>query len=210
MRTIALYCACALLGLGGCTSDEPTGLSDFPLPELPDTPDAFMQSFERAYALMDQTAYEILLDEDFDYKFLEVGRDAEPWSRELEIASTGNMFDGNPAAYFDGHLVCTGVESIAIQELIRLTPWEDIPPSDPDFPGTERAMYQVNIIFHADDRDNTLTIASRQIFYVRGEEVERDGGTVTEYRLCGQRDLRPDKANENLYWGDIKRMFLPE
>jgi len=208
---IAFYFVCAALcGLTGCSGDEVTDPGGGNLLHMPPTPDDLMVSFEQTYADMDMAAYEALLDEDFDYKFLEVGRDPAPWSRELEIATTGNMFDGNPGDYYDGHLICSGVESIAIQELIRNTPWEQTGPGDPDFPNTERALFQINIIFHSDDGENTLTIGSGQIFYVRGTEVERDGETVTEYRLCGQRDLRLAKGNENLYWGDIKRMFLPD
>ena len=205
-----VVCASILgLVLGGCSGDEITDpVSGLLIP--PPSPDGLMQEFEQVYTEMNLMTYSTLLHEDYDFKFLEVGRKTVPWDRELEIASTESMFNGSPGEILDGLIACSGVDSIRISEFIRMTPWEETGPDAADFPDTKRALYQVNIIFHVDDGGNSFTIATRQVFHVKGEEIEQDdGSTVTGYHLRGQRDMLPEKGNVDLHWGDIKMMFLP-
>jgi len=203
--------ACALLAVlacGGCSGDD---VSDpDPGPVLPATPEAFMLAFAQAYTDMNLPDYDALVRPQYDFKFLDPVRDTATWSRELDMTSTERMFNGEPGDLYDGVITCAGVDSIRIAEFIRLTPWETTDPDDPDFPDAERALYQIEIVFHVDAGENSLTVASGQIFYLAAEETAKsDGDRATGYRLCGQRDMRLAKANENLYWGDIKRMFLP-
>ncbi|MBU0740724.1 hypothetical protein KKG45_09390 [bacterium] len=209
--TVSFFVFAATLGLAlaGCSSDEITDPgSSGPIP--PATPDGLMRDFELAYTRMDLAGYTALLHDGFDFKFLDSRRDAVQWSRDLEISSSGNMFDGNPGELFDGLISCSGVDSISIGELIRVTPWEQTGPDDPDYPGTEQALYQVSIVFHVDGGENIFTIGTGQVFYVKAEQVARhDGASVTGYFLHGQRDMRPAKGIVDLYWGDIKMMFLP-
>ncbi len=197
------------LALGGCSSDEITDPGPGQV-VLPSTPDDLMAEFEQAYSQMNLMAYNTLLHEQYDFKFLATGRDAVPWSHELEIASTENMFNGNPGEILDGLISCTGVDSIRISEFIRLMPWGETGPDDTDFPDAEQTMYQVNIVFHVDDGANSFTIGTRQIFTVKGEEREQaDGSTAIGYTICGQRDMLPTKGNVDLHWGDIKMMGSP-
>jgi len=211
---IAVCALLAVLACGGCSGDDVANPDPDFGPVLPATPDAFMLAFARAYTDMDLPAYDALVRPQYDFKFLDpvrkTGRDAA-WSRELDMASTENMFNGAPGELLDGLITCAGVDSIHIGEFIRLTPWESTGPDDPDFPGAESALYQIGIVFHVDAGVNSLTVASGQVFYLQSEETGRaDGAQTLGYRLCGQRDMRLFKGNENLYWGDIKRMFLPD
>jgi hypothetical protein len=212
-RPAAIPClllAGLMLGLGGCSGDEIAGPENDVL-LLPSTPDDLVLAFAEVYGRMNLQDYGILLHADYEFRFAETSRDVPDWSRDLELASSENMFNGQPGEILDGQIACTGVDSIRVHELDRLTPWETLGPDDPEYPDTERALHYVNLVFHVDDGVNTFGIGTQQIFHVKGEEATRpDGTTYTGYTLRGQRELHPDKGNVDLYWGDIKLMFLPE
>ncbi len=119
------------------------------------------------------------------------------------------MFAGNLGENEHGEFT-DGVQSISIHTMIRQTTWEELPPDDPDFPGTEQALFQVLIVFYLQGGENTITINSNQIFFVKAEEIDQgDGTTRTRYFLAGQRDMSMGgKANEGRTWGHVKSLYL--
>jgi len=166
-----------------------------------------MTDFERAYAEMDIDAYENVLHEDYKFVFID---HAVVWQRHQDIQSTSNMFGGQPGHNPDGSYR-PPVQSIAIDTLIRQTPWEDVPADDPDFPDSEKALYQTRLVLTLEGGEHTLTVQSDQYFFVKPEQVDPgDGTTETRYFLYGHMDLLGGggKAFAELTWGDIKVMFF--
>jgi len=172
-----------------------------------ETPDELMGTFAQAYGEMSINPYEDILHEDFKFIFID---DVAIWDKADDLASTANMFAGNPGQNPDGSFR-EGVQSISLNTLIRQTPWEGIHANDPDFPDSERALYQVNIRFTLEGGLNTITVASDQEFYVKAEQIDQgDGTTRTRYFLAGQRDLGyRGKANEDVTWGQVKSLYSP-
>jgi hypothetical protein len=199
----------AATALIGC-SDDPTGPGNGHDPDpyqWPDTADKLMENFERAYTEMDIDEYGNVLHADFEFIFID---HIETWTRAQDMASTANMFAGNPGQNPDGSYR-EGVQSIAVNTLIRQTPWEEMPGDDPDFPGHERALYQVIIVFTLEGGTNTITIDCDQQFYVTSGEAMDGGQPRTRYYLVGQRDLDSGgKSNEDMTWGSIKSLYSPE
>jgi len=182
--------ALLVLAGGGCIfSPEPDPDPGGPPPDpyiWPDTPDKLMINFERSYAEMNATEYENVLHDDYKFIFIEY---VEVWYRQQDIQSTTNKFEGNPGQNPDGSYR-DPVQSISINTLIRQTPWEDVPANDPDFPSSKRALYQVQIVFTLEGGENTITVDSDQLFFVKSEEIDQgDGTTRTRFYLYGQRDL---------------------
>jgi len=179
-----------VLAGGGCIfSPDPDPTPDTEPPEpyqWPDTADKLMENFERSYIEMSIDAYRDVLHT--DYKFIFIGN--ETWYRDDDLASTDNMFAGNPGIDPETQELKDGVQSIAINTLLKQTPWEDVPANDPDFPNSKKAYFQVLIIFTLDGGLNTITVDSDQMFYVKSEEVDQgDGTTRTRFYLYGQRDI---------------------
>jgi len=132
---------------------------------------------------------------------------AEIWYKTQDMASTTNMFSGSPGENPDGSYR-SPVQSIAFNTIIRQTPWETVPGNDPDFPDSEKALYQVQIVFTLDGGDNTITIESDQMFFVTSEEVDDGGTTRTRYYLVGQRDLTGGgKFNDDATWSQVKTLY---
>ncbi len=186
---IAAGLVLTVLTAGGCIFSPENETGPPPPPpepfQWPDTADKLMENFERAYSVMNINEYELILHD--DYKFIFIG-DAETWYRQQDIQSTTNMFAGNPGE--DEHGYKPGVQSIAINTLIRQTPWESVPADDEDFPNSEQALYQVLMVFTLEGGDNQITVDSNQLFFVKAEEVDQgDGTTKIRYFLYGQRDL---------------------
>jgi len=171
----------------------------------PATPDEVMVDFERAYTQMDIDAYDSVLDEGFIFAFIDYDR---IWYKAEDMNSTGNMFSGEPGTNPDWSYR-EGVQSISFYTLIRQTPWETVPPEDPYYPDTERALYQVLIVFTLIGGENTMTVSCDQIFYVKAEEIlQGDGSTRPLYSLAGQLDLPGHgKANEDMTWGHVKSLY---
>jgi len=180
--------------------------------QWPDTPAKLIENFKQAYAEMNVDEYRNVLH--LDYKFIFIDN-AEIWTRDEDLRSTENMFAGNPGVDEEGNLR-DGVQSITIDKLIQQTPWENVPPTDPDFPDSEQSLFEVRIIFTLEGGANTITVASDQQFYVISEEVDQgDQTTRTRYYLSGQRDLLSNRTvgsieqlkNEDMSWGSVKSLY---
>ena len=193
--------------LAGCSGDDP---ATPPTPEAypwPESADALMSNFERAYSEMSIDEYRLALHEDFKFIFIE---SVYIWDRDDDLQSTQNMFAGNDGQNPDGSLR-DGVQSIAVNTLIRQTHWLEIPGNDPDFPNTLRALYQVSIVFTLNGGENTITIHCDQEFFIKAEDVEEKDGTLrTRYFLIGQRDMASgawSKTNADMHWGSVKSLY---
>jgi len=190
LLTMTAGLALTVLAGGGCIfSPDPDPEPETPIVEpfqWPDTADKLLENFERAYGEMNTTEYELILHEDYKFIFID---NVDIWYRQDDIQSTSNMFAGNPGEDELGNFK-DGVQSISINTLIRQTPWEAVPADDPDFPNSEKAFYQVQIVFTLNGGENTITVDSDQQFYVKSEDVDQgDGTTRLRYYLYGQRDL---------------------
>ena len=191
----------------GCSSDDPVSPGPPLIPYIwPETADELMVNFERAYTEMHAVEYENALHEDFKFIFID---SAEVWYRQTDLTSTANMFAGNPGTNPDDTYRAP-IQSIAINTLIRQTPWTAVPSDDPDFPDTEKALYQVQIIFVHEGGENTMTVQSDHLFFVMPEEIDQgDGSTRTRYFLAGQRDLAGGggKGGKSRTWGAVKAIY---
>ncbi|MBC8425750.1 hypothetical protein H8E07_16670 [bacterium] len=211
IRSAMVVCLAAM-AMCGCSSDDPTGSDPGPIviPYIwPGDSEQLMANFHRAYSELNITEYEKILHEDFKFIFINA---VDTWYRQQDIQSTLNMFAGNPGVNPDDSYR-DPVQSIAINTLIRQTPWEDVPANDPDFPNSERALFQVQIVFTLEGGENTITVQSDHFFFIKSEEVDSGGGTTrSRYFLYGQRDLLGSggKGNEDQTWGSVKRLYYPE
>lgn len=170
-----------------------------PIPGWPETPDELMADFEQAYDEMDIDGYAHALGEDFLFIFT----NNDIWLRADDVASTTNMFAGGTGT--NG----MAVVSIVIQTMVRQEAWTAVASDHPYFPDSERALYQVCIIFRLEGGTNTITVNCDQLFYAAPEEVELEGGvTTTCYRLVGQQDMASwGWKNEDMSWGSIKALY---
>lgn len=208
---IALLPLVVLL-LAGCTSD-PTWAPDDPDPGGyldPTTEDRLMANFKRAYDGLDTQVYlDDVLDGAFRFVFTENSpyAPADGWDRDDETTTTRRMFAGDVGYDYVLDRPRSGVTEILYRTLIRLTDWEDVSPSDPDFPDTRRALHEVELVFLLSD-GGSLTVSGQQIFYVRNVPESR---AEARWRLCGQQDLTAEaKANEPASWGSLKAVFRLE
>lgn len=214
MKRFAVPC-CGLFALlaiaaAGCLfspdsqTREPHG--DPPPPELPDQ---LLAILEAAYTGRDMTLYSRTLHP--AYVFLLRPEDALPgvsdrltFAEELAVAQ--NMFSGQPIERSGGVLV-PAISSISFATFNRMGPWTDVGPEDPDFPNTERALYEIQLTFSRDNA-NTIIVTGLQEFYV----CTRDsliGGVLTPFRqLRGQRDLSGgSKGVDGDSWGAVKCLY---
>ncbi|MBC8423170.1 hypothetical protein H8E07_03515, partial [bacterium] len=117
--------ALLVLAAGGCIfspeSDPDPGGPPAPAWIWPGDAEQLMENFERAYSEMNIIEYEKILHEDYKFIFIDA---LETWYRQQDIQSTTNMFAGNPGVNPD-ESYRDPVQSIAINTLIRQTPWED-------------------------------------------------------------------------------------
>ncbi len=181
---------------GGCIfspDDDPVNPPGPPSYPFPATQDLLMANFKTSYDNMSIEEYRNVLHTDFKFKFAE-GSDVEPsgyYTREQDLQTTTRMFNGEQGMSEIGE-VKPGVRDIDFRLLEQLSPeWEDVPESDPDFPGSTRALFNVEIVFNLnDDGNSTITVDSQQIFYAMPvAEVQEDSSTRLRYYLIGQTDL---------------------
>ncbi len=206
---LILFAAMTAMMTAGCSGDGPVAQDppDVIIP-WPDTPDQLMEELCRAYREMNVFEYSDLLHGDFRFIFID---SVAVWGRGSDLQSTANMFAGNPGQDPETGEFREGVQSISLNTLTRVTPWEDVPADDSEFPNSEMAGYDVQIVFVLNGGENSITVESGQLFYVASESVgQPDGLPRIEYFLCGQRDFAdggPWKSNPQLSWGGVKSLF---
>ncbi|MDO9693969.1 MAG: hypothetical protein Q7W56_04510 [Candidatus Latescibacteria bacterium] len=197
--TTGPFCLSASIALlvliGGCFhSNDP--VDPDPQPDaypFADTVEQLMTNFKNAYDEMDIDEYDNALHEEFHFVFADGSYVAPPsgfFTREQDLESTTNMFAGEQGADPDG-LPKPGVRDIVFTELTRLSEWEEAEINDALFAGSMRALFDVRVVFYLDtDSVNTITIDCQQLFYVKSETEEAEGGgTRQRFFLFGQQDL---------------------
>jgi hypothetical protein len=185
---------------------------------FPDTADKLMTNFKNAYGEMNVGEYSNVLHSDFIFVFADWSDVAPPsgiYTRDEDLQSTTNMFNGEQGQSPDGQPI-PAVRDIAFQQLVRLTDWEDVPETDPYFPGAIRALYDVHVVFNlVNEGWITITVDTQQLFYVRAvAEEQKDGNTQQHFYLIGQQDLdgklsvSPFASNEDMSWSIVKVLYL--
>jgi hypothetical protein len=179
---------------GGCFNsndpEDPDPQSDaYP---FADTVEQLMTNFRNAYQEMDIDEYDHVLHEDFLFVFADGSSVAPPsgvYTRAQDLESTTNMFAGDQGEA-DGMLM-PGVRDIDFTQLERLSDWEEADVDDVHFAGAMRALFDVRVVFYLNTQDvNTISIDSRQVFYVKSEtEAAEGGGTREHFFLIGHQDL---------------------
>lgn len=181
---------------GGCIFSPDDDVINPPVPPsypFPSSHELLMDNFQTSYDQMNIEEYRNVLHPEFKFKFAE-GSDVEPsgyYTREQDLQTTTRMFNGEQGMSEIGE-VKPGVRDIDFRLLEQLSPtWEDVPDTDPDFPGSTRAIFDVEIVFNlSDDGNSTITVDSQQIFYAMPvAEVQEDRSTRLRYYLIGQTDL---------------------
>lgn len=185
--------------LAGC-SDDPVTPTPAP-PAGPETPEALMADFRAAYAGMDIDAYDALLDDRFEFRFIDGEGPAPAFDKPEDVASTGTMFSGLPHTNPDG-ISTSGISSIDFEILTLIRPWTAVHVGDPyfgDVEGAKTAYYDARITVYL--TTGTITVDTYQTFYA----VPDDEGL---WSLLGQVDTAGDmKPNEDLSWGNLKSLF---
>ncbi len=198
-------CAAAVAVLVcGCSDEDPVVPDPPELTPWPDTPEKLMDWIVSAYGEMDITAYEDALHDDFEF----VNSDDEVWVRQQDIQSVTSLFAGDQGATEIGEAVA-GVQFIQVNNFTQIGVWETQAPTAPRFPNAERGSFDVQIVFHLEGGQHTLTITSEQLFYVIEEDVEQDDGTTrSRYFLIGQQDEEPrSRSNESISWSGLKAVY---
>ncbi len=212
MRTkYGTCCATIVIALGlslflGCSDENPgePDPGDSPVYIWNDTADKLMTWFKLAYTNMDIEGYENCLHPDFRFVFI----NNDSWDHADDVASTENMFAGNPGEDPVG-APRPGVQSIEIIEMTQMLPWETTLSDSPDFPNTQKALYDVNIVFYLDGGEDTITVTSQQFFFTVAVDVDQgDGTTRTRFYLYGQQDIAgEEKVNPSASWGEVKALY---
>ena len=200
-RTLKLLGLAALtilvVGSGGCIfspDNDPTTPPGPPPVQYPfaDTEDKIMTNFKNSYDTMNTNVYvDGVLYEEYHFVFVDGSpyAPAGTWDRGDEVQSVTSMFAGNAGYDTVLNQAKPGVQDISFNRLLRLNAWEDVPLSDPEFPGARKALFEVEIVFYLDGGTNTYTVAGQQLFYVTSTQVVVDGVTKTRWWLYGQKDL---------------------
>lgn len=195
---MTMMAAAALLALGaaGCIFSPDDGGDDRrppppPVP-FPDTPDQLIENFKAAYTEMDVAKYRDVLHTDF--RFLFTSEDiqralfpTDPYNRDQELEIADNIFSGRPGQDHTGAQVL-GISQIQMPLFNPLGPWSQTGPTDPEFPNSQRKLYQVEINFIKSD-NSRISVRGQQEFYVVARDSVVNGVTRSFYQLRGQRDL---------------------
>lgn len=187
------------------THDLPPLLVD----PLPDTPDQLIANFKTAYTGLEIAPYRRALHPDYVFIFrpedVPLGGSGR-LTRAEELAVAANMFSRLPLER-PGDTPVPAISGIAISVLNRLAAWTDAGPSDPDFPNTKRALYEIQISF-TQSPQFTLIVTGQQEFYVASRDSTVNGETKRYFQLRGQRDLSDGRKIAESSWGELKRLYL--
>jgi len=156
--------------------------------EFPDAPDVLMANFSVAYSSMDLDGYRNVLHPDYRFMFQQADIEylllpSDHYTREEELASANKMFNGQGPV---------PISKINIDVLQPQTPWQDTGSGHPDFPDSQRRVYQIEMSI---DRPGATTLIVRglQEFFAVSRDSVVNGATVPYWELYGQID-RTDGA----------------
>lgn len=150
------------------------------------SPDILMENFEKAYTAMDLEEYSKLLHEDFIFSFQacdveKLGISKDHFTREDELITASHMFGRKPYVKSSGQVVAPILE-IKFLRFDRAGQW--VAMDDPDKPGLQKGIFQVDIVMDRGEAGN-LSIRGTCVFFVVGSErvgfrligwVDRTGG----------------------------------
>lgn len=200
------------IAAAGCLfSPDPKTHEVPPLPvaPFPDTPDQLMANFKTAYTGLAIADYRSVLHPGYVFIFrlqdlLPGASDRFTCAEELAVAV--KMFSGLPIERPWG-MTLPAISSIQFTTLNRAGPWTEVGLEDPDFPNTNRALFEIQLTFSRADA-NTIIVTGLQEFYVSARDSLVDGVLKPFYQLRGQRDLSGDsKGVEGDSWGAVKCLY---
>jgi len=167
-------------GPGGETSDI----------VYPDTEDKLMDNFEVIYTDMLIDEFRDMLHTDYRTILLTGTIDDWGWEpgytfdRDDEIIIHEHMFNGSPGSDEHGNNI-NPLDRIEVMLFERVGQWTRVPMDDIDFPGTQKAIYNVRILFHDNTGGHAFEVQQSVIFYAQGMDDEGR----TKYLLRGQRGI---------------------
>ncbi|MBM3320073.1 MAG: hypothetical protein FJY73_05290 [Candidatus Eisenbacteria bacterium] len=196
----------------GCGGDDAVDPGDN-TPD-PETPEMSIESFARAYALMDSTAYASYLDEEYTFELLPEEIDPNDpqgrWDRNEELDIAGNMFHGR----FNSRG----------QQVVRIVLALDVKQSVVDnntYPGKPagETWYWttcfVDLVVTADDPNDpegiiNYVVLSNQVFIQRPDPSGAERYIM--YKQIDQRPINKTRASaaervEGMTWGAVKSLF---
>ena len=173
---------------------------------FPDSEDKLLLNFVYAYENQILPTYADGLGAGFRFLFkpADVENLSLPndfWLRDEDLASTANMFADQPTG---GELP---VAVIAFDQFDALTLWSDS--TDPEFPGTQRRLFQVNLRVERPG-STTLLISGQEEFFAAVRDSLLPGGASRPFwELVGQRDMTGlgKPASEIVSWGIVKYLY---
>lgn len=189
--------------LGGCgifSPDEPTDVPDTPIEPYPlaTTENQLVQNFIDAHNDRNFPEYDLLLHDDFEFRFAD--EDVDPgsgipffWDRQTDVASTEAMFSGKPGK-IDPE---TGVQQSPVQSInLTLSPrntWssQGIPE---EFESEKWREYDVIMSVNYDN-GNVAQVTGYQRFYIKQVTLE-SGTQVWKLRVWRDTGQRPAKMEE--------------
>jgi hypothetical protein len=172
---------------------------------FPDSPEALMRNFSKAYVGMDLDAYRNVVGADYRFKFQSVdvdhlGLPSDHLTCQEEIQVADHMFHGGGAE---------PIAKITVQVLEPQTGWMELG-ADPNFPGAHRAVFSLVMTIERPG-ETTLEIAGLQEFFAFSRDTTLSGGIRTEYwQLVGQIDRTQSswaKGVGSISWGAVKNMY---
>lgn len=146
------------------------------------TPTILVDNFKIAYQTMDIDGYENMLDNRFQFIFIEGEGPSATFNKQEDVSSTRNMFSGEPHTNPDGQY-SRGISSITVETLNILEQWDDVSAAHPyfgDIEGAKKALYEVRFVLYHDN--GTITVDSNQMFFAAPD------GEGTWF-MVGQQDL---------------------
>ena len=184
--------ATALVFTGGCLFSpendeeqrEKPPATEYP---WPGSPEQLMANFSTAYSEMDINQYREILHPDFIFKFLATDLEqievpgGDRWFRVDELESTTKMFNGSPG--WDGENTVPGISDITFELFDQDGVWGETD-DNVDFPGTQRAVYNVQVSFLRAG-NATIQVKGQALFYVTAKDSTNGGLPAQYYQLQG-------------------------
>jgi hypothetical protein len=209
---------CIILLISGCGDDTVT-----PDPEpysYPETKEAVIEAFINSYGDMDIDSYSDYLHESFKFIFtvddqVQYGLPNRYFERAEDLEVMERAFSGNSHVTPDG-IAQPGLQSItiALWSMVGGTSWVLTPAEFADFPGSYRGLFYVWMIYSENGGQQTFTIQTTQLFYVKSYEDTHSDGTIHDrWYLVGQEDLVgiedfADRGEDDVSWGAVKALFM--